>query len=109
MKLPMKSKTNSIDHFGTGAHSPLSTLGAVGVPIAIVELEHRDHPKGRVKESAMLVWALIFFIIAIIAAGFGFTGIAGAATSIAQILFVIFLVLFVIAMLVQALRGRPPV
>ncbi len=57
----------------------------------------------------MLVWALVFFIIAIIAAAFGFTDIAGAATTIAQVLFLVFFVLFIIAMLVRALRGRSPV
>ncbi len=47
----------------------------------------------------MLRWALAFFIIAIIAALFGFGGIAAAATDIAKILFFIFLVMFVIALL----------
>ena len=42
----------------------------------------------------MLRWSLYFFIIAIIAAAFGFTGIAAGAASIAQTLFFIFLVLF---------------
>ena len=43
----------------------------------------------------MLKLALTFFIIAVIAAVFGFTVIAGAAASIAQFLFVLFLVLMV--------------
>jgi uncharacterized membrane protein YtjA (UPF0391 family) len=42
----------------------------------------------------MLNWALTFLVIAIIAAVFGFGGIAATATGIAQILFYIFLVLF---------------
>ncbi len=46
----------------------------------------------------MLRWAVTFFIIAIIAAVFGFGGIAAAATDMARILFFIFLVLFVIAL-----------
>ena len=57
----------------------------------------------------MLNLAITFFIVAIIAAIFGFGGIAAAATEIAQILFVIFLALFVVAALVHALKGRPPV
>ncbi|PRP93706.1 DUF1328 family protein [Enhygromyxa salina] len=40
----------------------------------------------------MLYYALIFFIIAIIAAIFGFGGITTGAASIAQILFWVFLV-----------------
>ena len=47
----------------------------------------------------MLRWALGFFIIAIIAAVFGFGGIAIAAAGIAKILFFIFLVLFLVALL----------
>ena len=34
----------------------------------------------------MLGWALVFFLIAIVAAGLGFTGIAGASAGIAKIL-----------------------
>lgn len=47
----------------------------------------------------MLTWALIFFIVAIVAGLFGFTKIEGAATSIAKILFFIFLVLFIISLI----------
>ena len=43
----------------------------------------------------MLKWAATFFIIAIIAAVFGFTGISEGAASIAKILFFVFLVLFI--------------
>lgn len=54
----------------------------------------------------MLGWAVTFFIIAIIAAVFGFTGIAVAAAGIAEILFYVFLALFVIALVAGLLRGR---
>ena len=47
----------------------------------------------------MLRWALAFFVIAIVAAIFGFGGIAVAAAGIAKILFFIFLVLFLVALL----------
>lgn len=56
----------------------------------------------------MLRWAVIFFVIAIIAALFGFGGIASTAVGIAQILFYIFLVLFLIALLFGLLGGRTP-
>lgn len=52
----------------------------------------------------MIGWALTFLIIAIVAAIFGFSGIAGAATNIAWILFVVGLILAVIL----ALTGRRP-
>jgi uncharacterized membrane protein YtjA (UPF0391 family) len=47
----------------------------------------------------MLRWALAFFIVALIAAVFGFAGIAVAAAGIAKLLFFIFVVLFLIALL----------
>jgi len=46
----------------------------------------------------MLRWAIAFFVVALIAALFGFTGIALAAAGIAKILFFIFLVLFLLAL-----------
>ena len=57
----------------------------------------------------MLSWALTFLVIAIIAAVFGFGGIAATATGIAQILFYIFLVLFLVSALMALSKGRPPV
>jgi uncharacterized membrane protein YtjA (UPF0391 family) len=46
----------------------------------------------------MLRWAVIFLIIALIAAAFGFTDIAAASAGIAKILFGIFLLLFLLAL-----------
>lgn len=56
----------------------------------------------------MLNWALTFLIVALIAAVFGFGGIAVQAAGIAKILFVVFLVLFLVSLLTGAVR-RPPV
>jgi uncharacterized membrane protein YtjA (UPF0391 family) len=41
----------------------------------------------------MLRWAVIFLVIALVAALFGFTGIASAAAGIAKFLFFLFLVI----------------
>jgi uncharacterized membrane protein YtjA (UPF0391 family) len=57
----------------------------------------------------MLYWAVVFFIIALLAAVFGFTGIAVAAAGIAKILFFIFLVFFVIALVGGVMRRGPKV
>jgi len=54
----------------------------------------------------MLYWAAVFFIVAIIAAVFGFGGIAVGAASVAKILFFVFLVLFVVSLLAGVIR-RP--
>jgi uncharacterized membrane protein YtjA (UPF0391 family) len=50
------------------------------------------------KEPPMLHWALMFLVIAMIAAVLGFTGIAVAAAGIAKLLFFLFLILFVITL-----------
>ena len=47
----------------------------------------------------MLGWAVVFLIIALVAAVFGFGGIAAASAGISKLLFFIFLVLFVISLL----------
>jgi uncharacterized membrane protein YtjA (UPF0391 family) len=47
----------------------------------------------------MLRWAAIFFIIAIIAAIFGFTDIASGAAAMAKILFFIFVILFLLTLI----------
>jgi len=52
----------------------------------------------------MLHWALIFLVIALVAAILGFGGIASAATSIAQVLFVVALVLFLVSLLAGFVR-----
>ena len=41
----------------------------------------------------MLYWAAIFFLISIVAALFGFGGIAGAAAGVAKVLFGLFLIM----------------
>ena len=53
----------------------------------------------------MLHYALAFLVVALIAAVFGFGGIASASAGIAQILFFIFLVLFVATLIVRLLRS----
>ncbi|MGE5336753.1 MAG: DUF1328 domain-containing protein [Gemmatimonadota bacterium] len=53
----------------------------------------------------MLYYAAVFFVIALVAALFGFTGIASGAVSIAKILFVLFIVLAVVSFLIGILRG----
>jgi len=54
----------------------------------------------------MLGWALTFFLIAIVAAGFGFWGLAGTAAWIAKVLFFVFLVLFVVSLITGRRRPR---
>jgi uncharacterized membrane protein YtjA (UPF0391 family) len=52
----------------------------------------------------MLRWAIVFFIVALIAAVLGFGGVAVAAAGIAKILFYLFLILFLITLVGHLLR-----
>lgn len=54
----------------------------------------------------MLSWALAFFILALVAAVFGFGGIAASAVGIGKILFVVFLVLALASAVGGYWRGR---
>ncbi len=51
------------------------------------------------KEDAMLNWALIFLMVAIIAGIFGFAGLAVAAAGLAKFVFFLFLILFLLSLL----------
>lgn len=54
----------------------------------------------------MLMWAVTFLIIAIIAALFGFGLVTAVAVGIAKVLFVIFLVLFLVTLVTHVSRRR---
>lgn len=56
----------------------------------------------------MLRYALLFFILAIIAAALGFSGIAGSAAMIAKVLLLFFLVGLLVSVLLHW-RSGPPV
>ena len=55
----------------------------------------------------MLRYAAIFFVIAIVAALFGFGVIASGAAEIAKILFFVFVVLFVVSLIAGLIRRGP--
>ena len=52
----------------------------------------------------MLGWAIVFLVVSLLAALFGFSGMAVAFAGIAKILFFIFLVLFVISLIFHLFR-----
>jgi len=56
----------------------------------------------------MLYWAMMFLVIALVAALFGFGGIASSATGIAQILFFVFLVMFIVSLVMGGGWRRGP-
>ncbi len=54
----------------------------------------------------MIKWAIIFFLISIVAGFFGFTGVASGARTIAKWLFFIALVIFVIVLVFGVMLGK---
>jgi uncharacterized membrane protein YtjA (UPF0391 family) len=59
----------------------------------------------RYKETNMLQLAAVFFVIALVAAIFGFGGIAAGAVEIGKILFFIFLVIFIVTFVLGIMRS----
>ena len=56
----------------------------------------------------MFGWALAFLVLALLAAFFGFGGIAASAAGIAKIIFFVALALALIGAIAAATRGRGP-
>ncbi len=54
----------------------------------------------------MLKWALIFFVVSLIAGGLGFTNVAAGAAGLAKILFGIFLVIAVVIVIFAFAVGQ---
>jgi uncharacterized membrane protein YtjA (UPF0391 family) len=53
----------------------------------------------------MIKWAIIFFVISLIAGVFGFTGIAAGARGIAKVLFFIAVAIFLIILVFGVMLG----
>lgn len=54
----------------------------------------------------MLRWAIVFFIIAVVAAVFGFGGIAAGAATIAKWLFFIAVAIFLVFLVMGLMAGK---
>lgn len=59
---------------------------------------------GLSKEKKMLHYAVVFLVIALIAALFGFGGIAAGAVGIAKILFFVFIIMAVVTFVLGLLK-----
>jgi uncharacterized membrane protein YtjA (UPF0391 family) len=53
----------------------------------------------------VLKWAILFFIISVIAGYFGFTGVASTARTIAKVFFFIFLAIFLVVLVFGVFLG----
>ena len=56
----------------------------------------------------MLNWVITFFLLAIVAAVFGFGGLAGTFAEIAKFIAVVFVVLFVASLVYSLISGKRP-
>jgi uncharacterized membrane protein YtjA (UPF0391 family) len=73
---------------------------AVSAPL----LAGRDALK---RETVMFRWAIIFAVVALVAALLGFGGIAGLSADFAKILLVVGVILFIVAFLFRGKRTLP--
>ena len=56
----------------------------------------------------LLHYAIVFLVVALVAAALGFGGVAGTALEGARILFWVAIILFVISLIGGLMRGRSP-
>lgn len=54
----------------------------------------------------MLKWALIFFVVALVAGALGFTRVSSAAAGVAKVLFFVFIAVFVVMLVLGLLAGE---
>ena len=53
----------------------------------------------------MIKWAIIFFLISVVAGVFGFTNVASGARTISKVLFFIVVVIFLVVLIFGVLLG----
>jgi uncharacterized membrane protein YtjA (UPF0391 family) len=53
----------------------------------------------------MLKWAIIFFVVSLVAGFFGFTGVASTTRTIAKVLFFVFLAIFLVVLIFGVFLG----
>lgn len=97
-------KTSVLSDWSTEEGNLCPTLPFSG-SVGISRHERRER---RHAVLGLLYWALVFLLISLVAALFGFSGIAAAFGGIAQLLFYIFVALFIVTLIVHLVRGRGP-
>jgi uncharacterized membrane protein YtjA (UPF0391 family) len=93
---PQKPESPSFEHLGRNRQQNATFLR-----------QSRRKPT-QISEVVMIGWALTFLLVALVAAVFGFGGIAGTAVEIAKLIFFVAIVLFAISAVIGLLRGRSP-
>jgi uncharacterized membrane protein YtjA (UPF0391 family) len=81
-----------------------TTLGFIAATEVADPAQPGRRPTPKNQDPAMLHYAVVFFVIALIAAVFGFGGIAASAVGIGKILFIVFAILAVASFLYGLVR-----
>jgi uncharacterized membrane protein YtjA (UPF0391 family) len=76
------------------------SLEPVGAP-KVTSADSTRAAAGRLEDQAvtLLKWALVFFLISIVAGILGFTGLSAASADIARFLFYVFVVIFLLLLI----------
>ena len=67
--------------------------------VGFVRGQGSERPKAEVAAMTILKWALIFFVVSIVAGILGFTGISAASADVARFLFYVFVVIFLVLLI----------
>jgi uncharacterized membrane protein YtjA (UPF0391 family) len=110
--LPPRTRFSKVHLFiperPAGRQSPISRVCRLPEPVpssvvtpAISKCTRRSGGAHRLKEQAVTIlkWALIFFVVSIVAGVLGFTGLSDAAADIARFLFYVFVVIFLVLLI----------
>ena len=74
-------------------------------PLSLQQGFKKNYRRTRLpKEIEMLHYSVVFLVIALVAAIFGFGGIAAGAVEIAKILFFIFAIMAIVSFVISLLR-----
>jgi uncharacterized membrane protein YtjA (UPF0391 family) len=93
------------DACNTKARSHGTATSLSGLPSRAQARRTTSNSHQQSEVGIMLRYALIFFVLALVAALFGFGGIAAGAVGIAKILFFGFLILAAVAIVANLTRG----
>ena len=69
------------------------------------EKQGRAFRHGDCSHLPVLKWAIIFFVVSVIAGFLGFTGVASTTRTIAKVLFFIFLAIFLVVLVFGVFLG----
>jgi uncharacterized membrane protein YtjA (UPF0391 family) len=108
MTLPRTAPKTRLQHLGSSPR-PAIPRGWNRAPIAAFFSQrlvdaHVWRSGSGAKVMNLLHWAVIFLVVAIVAAALGFGGVAGTAMEGARIFVWIFLILFIVSLIVGLLR-----